>query len=73
MENFAEIVQQLLAHQAAHQLKDRTELASVLHALLANREDANLMGARSQALVERLKGTTQKTLEALKPLFGEPS
>jgi 3-deoxy-D-manno-octulosonic-acid transferase len=69
MENFAEIVQQLLAHQGAHQLKDRAELTTVLHGLLANREDANLMGARSQALVERLKGTSQKTLEALQALL----
>lgn len=66
MENFADIVQQLLTHQACCQLRQPSDLASTLKGLLANPEEARLMGARAQALVERLSGTTKKTLHALK-------
>lgn len=69
MENFAEIANQLLTHRAARQLHDGHELASVLQGLLSDREEASCMGARGQALVERLSGTTHRTLEALKPLL----
>lgn len=69
MHNFADITQQLLAHQAARQLRDRAELTPALQELLTNREEASLMGARAQALVERLGGTTQRTLHALSGLL----
>jgi len=65
MENFADIVQQLLTHQACYQLRQPSDLTATLKGLLANPEEARLMGARAQALVERLSGTTQKTLQAL--------
>ncbi|MBI3088043.1 MAG: 3-deoxy-D-manno-octulosonic acid transferase [Candidatus Omnitrophica bacterium] len=73
MENFAEIVQQLLAHQAARQLRDASELTPALQALLDSREDASLMGARAQALVERLGGTSRRTLDALHGVLDTPS
>lgn len=73
MENFTEIVQQLLAHQACYQLRGPAELTRTLQGLLANPEEARVMGARAQALVERLSGTTQKTLQALEGLLTFPS
>ena len=69
MENFTEIVQQLLTHQACYQLRGPAELTQTLQGLLANPEEARVMGARAQALVERLGGTSQKTLSALNALL----
>jgi len=66
MENFAEIARQLLAHQAAYQLQDRSELTSILQGFLVDQARREAMGQRAQALVERLSGTSTRTLEALK-------
>jgi 3-deoxy-D-manno-octulosonic-acid transferase len=69
MHNFAEIAQQLLAHHAARQLQTPSELSAALQDLLGNRPAAEAMGRRAQDIVERSRGTTQRTLEALAPLL----
>jgi len=69
MHNFAEIAQQLLAHQAARQLEAASELPTALQELLGNRPAAEAMGRRAQEVVEQSRGTTQRTLEALAPLL----
>jgi 3-deoxy-D-manno-octulosonic-acid transferase len=65
-ENFPEIIQQLLTHNAIRQLKGPSELSGVMRELISNREEADLMGAKAQALVKHLSGISQKTLDALK-------
>lgn len=69
MENFAEITHQLRVHQAACQVADRAQLTPTLQRLVGDPEEARLMGARAQALVERLSGVSRRTLESLKPLL----
>ncbi len=67
MQNFAEIAQQLLAHQAARQVAGGRELAAALQELFANQAKTQAMGRRAQALTEQLQGAAQRTLEALRP------
>jgi len=69
MHNFTEIAQQLLAHRAARQLRNASELPAAFHELLSDRPMADAMGRRAQEVVERSRGTTQRTLEALAPLL----
>lgn len=71
MHNFADIAQQLLAHHAARQLSDASELAGALHALLADRTQSQDMGRLAYELTERCRGATQRTLDALRPLLAE--
>ena len=67
MQNFADIAQQLLAHQAARQVAGGPELAAVLQELLANQAKTQAMGRRAQELTERFRGAAQRTLDALQP------
>jgi 3-deoxy-D-manno-octulosonic-acid transferase len=69
MHNFAEIASQLLKYQAAQQLSGGAQLNQVLQELLTDRRAAQAMGRRAQELVERSRGTTRRTLEALAPLL----
>ena len=69
MHNFSEIVQQLLQHRAARQLRDGTELQPALSALLSDAAQARAMGLRARELVERSRGATQRTLELLAPFL----
>lgn len=69
MHNFADIAQQLTAHQAARQLESPAELAKTFQALLTDRADTLAMGARARALTERSQGAVQRTLDALQPLL----
>jgi len=69
MDNFTEMVQHLLMHQAARQLESAAELTEALDAILADPAEAATMGARAQALVERLSGASRRTLEVLAPLL----
>lgn len=70
MHNFADIARQLLDRRAARQLRDGSELSAALHDLLGDRLAAEAMGRRAQEIVEQSRGTTQRTLEALRPLLG---
>ena len=69
MHNFTEIAHQLVTYQAAQQLSGPAELTQVLHELLEDRRLAMAMGRRAQELVEKSRGTTHRTLEALAPLL----
>lgn len=69
MHNFADIAQQLTAHQAARQLESPAELTTTFQALLTDRADTLAMGARARALTERSQGAVQRTLDALQPLL----
>lgn len=67
--NFADITQQLLAHDAARQLATREELSRALQELLADPAAAEAMGRRAQVLTQRTQGVTVRSLEALAPLL----
>ncbi len=69
MENFAEIAGQLLSHEAAIQLRHRSDFVSTLKDLLDNPAKALAMGQRARDLVEHLSGTSRRTCDALKPLL----
>lgn len=69
MHNFADIAQQLTAHQAARQLTSPAELTTTFQALLTDQADTLAMGARARALTERSQGAVQRTLDALTPLL----
>ena len=73
MQNFADITRQLLTHHAALQLPDASQLLPTLQQVLADPLKAQKMGAEARALVERLSGTSQRTLDALTPLLTQPS
>lgn len=70
MHNFAAIVQDLLAHRAARQLRSPAELTAAFQDLLTHPGDAQAMGRRAHELTERSQGAAQRTLEALRPLLG---
>ncbi len=72
MQNFADIAQQLLTHQAARQLPDARQLAPALEGLLEDRAVAQAMGRRAQALLERSQGAMDRTLHVLRPLLSVP-
>jgi len=72
MHNFADIANQLLTHQAARQIGNGTELATVLTDCLRNRAAAQAMGDRAQVLTHRSQGVTRRTLEALQPFLTGP-
>jgi 3-deoxy-D-manno-octulosonic-acid transferase len=69
MHNFADIVQQLLASQAARQVAAGGELTTAFKDLLTNSSGAQAMGARARELTERSCGATTRTLDALRPFL----
>ena len=69
MHNFSDIAAQLVTYQAAQQLSSPAELCQVLHELLTDHRLASAMGRRAQDLVEKSRGTTRRTLDALRNLI----
>jgi len=69
MQNFHEMAEQLLSHQAARQIADSRALAQACLSCLSDRASAEAMGARARALTERSAGSTQRTLDALQRFF----
>lgn len=69
MHNFAEIAEQLLANDAAHQLSGADELGQALKALLKDRKAAEAMGRQARATTDLNAGCTQRTLDALVSLW----
>ena len=67
--NFREIVDALLAHQAAQVVHDGTELTNFVRRCLADADYAQSLGHRAQALVQSQLGATQKTLTLLAALL----
>lgn len=65
MHNFADIAQQLLADQAAWQVRGSDELPAAVTRMLMSAAEAQAMGRRALELTERSQGALARTLEAL--------
>ncbi len=65
MENFREIVEQLVHAQAAVQVRDGQALLATCRLWLRQPKQREAVGQRARALVERQTGATQRTLDAL--------
>ena len=70
--NFRDVVQLLLAEQAAEVVHDASELAVFVRRLLDNPTGAAAMGERARQLVAGQRGATQRTVDLLAKLI-EPS
>jgi 3-deoxy-D-manno-octulosonic-acid transferase len=66
--NFRDIVEQLLARQAARVVRSSAELTSAVHELLRDRGAADELGSRARAFVATQQGATSRTIELLLPL-----
>ena len=69
MHNFAEIVEQLLAAQAAKQLAGPEQLTAALLDLLTDPARTDAMGQRALDLTQRSRGVARRTVERLRPLL----
>ncbi len=70
-DNFLEIAQEFLAHQALSCVKNEDELAAVLEVWLGNEEARLKVGENARQLFERRRGASRRAFEALKPYFEE--
>ncbi len=66
--NFKDVVEMLLAHQAAKVVWDEGDLRQVIGHLLEEPAVAREMGARAKELVLRQQGATSRTLELILPI-----
>jgi 3-deoxy-D-manno-octulosonic-acid transferase len=73
MQNFAEIAEAFLKSQAAIQVADAGELASVCARLASDPVERARLGAAARALVEANRGAKPRTLEAIEALLPRPS
>ena len=69
MENFKEIAALFLRHQAACQVRSRSDLVETLRQLLGKEDQRRAMGKRAQQLVEQQKGATGRTVACLRALI----
>ena len=67
--NFRDVVELMLAEQAAVRVHDAQEMASFFSSCLNDPAAAALQGRRAQALVIRQQGAGERTLDALRPLM----
>jgi len=67
--NFQDITDELLAHDAARRVADGAELEANLRELLTHPEAATALGKRARQVVDRHRGATRRTLEALGPFL----
>lgn len=67
--NFRDITDEMLAHNAALCVASAAELEAALADLLANPEHATDLGTRARQVVDRNRGATRRTLEAIEPFF----
>ena len=67
--NFRDITDEMLAHDAARCVASAAELEAALTDLLANPEHATGLGTRARQVVDRNRGATRRTLEAIEPFF----
>ena len=70
--NFRDINDELLGHDAARRVADVGELEAALRALLTDRAAAEALGRRAREVVDRHRGATRRTLDALARLFSAP-
>ncbi len=71
MENFADITQQLIDHQAACQISHPGELSQQLQAVLGDPNLAQALGQRAQQLIARQQGATSRLLSKLEPILNK--
>ncbi len=67
--NFRDVNEELLAHGAARRVADAAELEAALRDLLARPEAAAEMGRRARQVVDKHRGATRRTIEALGPFL----
>ena len=72
MQNFAEIAEAFLQHQAAVQVHSGRELEDTLIDLLTNRDRRDRIGEAARALVEANRGAKDRTLDAIATLLPLP-
>jgi 3-deoxy-D-manno-octulosonic-acid transferase len=65
--NFRDIVEQLLARQAARVVRSAAELTCAVRELLSDRGAAAELGSRARAFVATQQGATSRTIELLLP------
>jgi len=67
MQNFEEITGRFLAHQAAVQVKDATELEASVTRLLSDPKQREQIGQQARAVVVENLGAIQRTVEMIVP------
>jgi len=67
MQNFTEITERFLAHQAAVQVKDANELEISFAELIANPASREQLGNRARAVVVENLGAIERTVEMIVP------
>jgi 3-deoxy-D-manno-octulosonic-acid transferase len=72
MENFAEIAEAFLAHQAAVQVPDAATLTTTIGRLVGDSVERARLGAAARALVEANRGAKERTLTAIAALLPPP-
>jgi 3-deoxy-D-manno-octulosonic-acid transferase len=72
MENFAEIAEAFLAHQAAVQVPDAAALTTTIGRLVGDSVERARLGAAARALVEANRGAKERTLTAIAALLPPP-
>ena len=69
MEDFADIVTEMLAEEAACQVKDADELCRSLQGLIADTTARDNAGKRAYAFIEARQGVTERHLKTIATLF----
>jgi 3-deoxy-D-manno-octulosonic-acid transferase len=72
MDNFAEIAETFVAHQAAVQVDHDTELTQTVVRLMGDPIERARLGAAARAIVEANRGAKPRTLEAVGQLLPRP-
>ncbi len=67
--NFRDVNEELLAHGAARRVAAAAELEAALRDLFAAPEAAAKMGQRARQVVDKHRGATRRTIEALEPFL----
>ena len=67
--NFQRDVDQLLADRAAWQISDKESLVDDLCTLLLDEDLRRQLGARAVELIRRNRGSSQRTLDAVRPVL----
>jgi len=72
-ENFRDVNEELLAHDAARRVADADELEQTLRQLLTDPAEADALGRRARQVVDHHRGATRRTLDALARFLNTPS
>jgi 3-deoxy-D-manno-octulosonic-acid transferase len=72
MQNFAEIAETFVRHQAAIQVPDAAALSTTVLRLMGDSVERARLGAAARALVEANRGAKPRTLEAIDALLPRP-